>query len=61
VTGDKSVFFSGFSRFLHQSTDRHDIAEIKLKAALSTKKPQTKSNIEALSKVLKQLSGEKIS
>jgi hypothetical protein len=36
VTCGRSVVFSGYSGFLHQKTDRHDIAEILLKVALKT-------------------------
>jgi hypothetical protein len=36
VTRDRSVVFSGYFGFLHQKTDRHDIAEILLKVSLNT-------------------------
>jgi len=36
VTGDRSVVFSGYSGFLTNKTDIHDITEILLKVALST-------------------------
>ena len=35
VTCDRLVVFSGYSGFLHQSTDRRDIIEILLKVALN--------------------------
>ena len=36
VTPDRSVVFSGYSGFLHNKTDRHEITEISLKVALNT-------------------------
>jgi hypothetical protein len=37
VTCDRSVVFSRYSGFLHDKTDRHDIAEILLKVVLNIK------------------------
>ena len=39
VPCDISMVFSGYSGFLHQITDSHDIAEIVLKVALNTITP----------------------
>jgi hypothetical protein len=42
VTCDKALVFSASSGFLHQKTDRNDIAEILLKVALNSIKQRNK-------------------
>jgi phosphoribosyl 1,2-cyclic phosphodiesterase len=61
MTCDRSVVFSGYSRFSNNKIDRHDITEVLLKVALNTialthpnpenshhhKPNQTKPNLQA--------------
>jgi hypothetical protein len=39
MTYGRSVIFSGYSGFLHNKTDHHDIIEILLKLAINTINP----------------------